>query len=385
MKLLGKTIVQILGFLFSILVLSFTGYQTWSLLLEVTGNPLIAALGLVLFEGGMLYWLATFKNDAEGIMQMAISLLLFIFGLFLVGGATALHLGAVTADTLGPSTPSKLITVAAILNLLGKTIYPIFAPETFAHVYKRALEGLVMAKAYAAAQDKTDDLAIKLADTIGDEMVRKLTVSVLTSQHLAHNVAKALPHTATPIITAYDEGEVIEGEVTRPQTQPQANEYPGIWQSFINWVTTGNRRYDVETADVPAPPRPQSPPRQPIQTEPLDTPNPQPKPDQPKPPSDRQAFQNLMAEEKGEQAAPYKVILSDNNQNKKAVYCQTLDELSQVIKGNRHLRREVYRFDPQLEYFTHERTFSAELQEPIAQPGPQPTEAEPRPTNGLEK
>lgn len=259
MKLLGKTIVQILGFLFSILVLSFTGYQTWSLLLEVTGNPLIAALGLVLFEGGMLYWLATFKNDAEGVMQMAISLLLFIFGLFLVGGATALHLGAVTADTLGPSTPSKLITIAAILNLLGKTIYPIFAPETFAHVYKRALEGLVMAKAYAAAQDKTDDLAIKLADTIGEEMVRKLTVSVLTSQHLAHNAAKILPHAVPAPITAYDEGEVIEGEVARPQN----NDQPGIWQSFINWVANGN------TQPAPAPARPQSAPRQPIQPEPL--------------------------------------------------------------------------------------------------------------------
>ena len=259
MKQLGRTIVQILGLLFSILILSFTGYQTFSLLLEVTKNPLIAALGLALFEGGMLYWLGVFKSEAESIMQMAISLLLFIFGLFLVGGATALHLGAVGAQVLGPGTPSKLITIAAIANLLGKTIYPIFAPETFSHIAARALEGLIMMKAYAAAETKTDDLAVKLAGTVGDEMVRRLTVNVLTSHQLPHSTLKALPHTTAPTTAYGDEpdGDIIEGETGPTASNTPANNSKGISSrdTFWRWTAGDQASKKTSHADAPKPPQ----------------------------------------------------------------------------------------------------------------------------------
>ncbi|MBK9053320.1 MAG: hypothetical protein IPL78_21195 [Chloroflexi bacterium] len=191
MNELFKKVIQFMGILFAALVIGFTGYQTYSLLSEVSGNPLIAWLGLALFEGGMLYWWFVFQKEAEGIGQLALSLLLFVFGLALVAGSTGLHLGAIDAAAFGANTPAKLVTIAAIINLIGKTLYPIFSPTTFGHIWERALEGVVMAKAYKAAQGKADDMAEKLADNVGNEIVRRLTVSVLTNHQLRHEAEKA--------------------------------------------------------------------------------------------------------------------------------------------------------------------------------------------------
>lgn len=200
MNELFKKVIQFLGILFAALVIGFTGYQTYSLLAEVSGNALIAWLGLALFEGGMLYWWFVFQKEAEGIGQLALSLLLFVFGLALVAGSTGLHLGAIDAAALGENTPAKLVTIAAIINLIGKTLYPIFSPKTFGHIWERALEGVVMAKAYAAAQGKADDMAEQLADNVGNEIVRRLTVAVLTNHQLRHEAEKNPP--ALPLLRA---------------------------------------------------------------------------------------------------------------------------------------------------------------------------------------
>ncbi len=261
MLMLGKTVVQILGYLFTILVLGFTGYQTYSLLLEVSGNPMIAALGLALFEGGMLYWLAAFKNDAEGIMQMALSLLLFLFGLLLVGGSTALHLGAMDAQSLGENTPAKLITIAALVNLVGKTLYPIFSPDTFANIWTRALEGVVITKAYVAAQGKADDLAQNLADNLGNEIVRRLTVSVMTGHQLNHEAGRtelpAIEAKTSVIAAAGEPAPTLRQRNSRSiapinhhpqaQAQPQRKTEPiDIYRTQETAATTPRYRVIVE-------------------------------------------------------------------------------------------------------------------------------------------
>lgn len=207
MNELFKRVIQFLGIMFAALVIGFTGYQTYFLLAEVSGSPLIAWLGLALFEGGMLYWWFVFQKEAEGIRQLALSLLLFVFGLALVAGSTGLHLGAIDAAALGANTPAKLVTIAAIINLIGKTLYPIFSPETFGRIWERALEGVVMAKAYAAAQGKADDMAEQLADSVGGELVRRLTVSVLTNHHLRHEAEKHPP--ALPLLNTRNTIEAI--------------------------------------------------------------------------------------------------------------------------------------------------------------------------------
>jgi hypothetical protein len=164
---LGKSIIRFLGYLFALLVLGFTGFQTWSLLYEVSQNAVVASIGVVLFEGGMLFWWFSFQKDAEGIGQLAVSLLWAVFGLLLVGGATALHLGAVDGQTFGANTPAKLITLAAIVNLVGKFIYPLLEPATFNAVWQKALEGKVTRQAYKAADGQIDDMAGRLAEMIG--------------------------------------------------------------------------------------------------------------------------------------------------------------------------------------------------------------------------
>ncbi len=55
---MAKSVLRFLGYLFGILVLGFTGFQTWSLLYTVSNSTIVAILGLVLFEGSMLYWWA---------------------------------------------------------------------------------------------------------------------------------------------------------------------------------------------------------------------------------------------------------------------------------------------------------------------------------------
>ncbi len=177
---LAKNILRIVGYLFALLVVAFTGYQSWSLLYEISRNPYVASLGVVLFEGGMIYWWYAFQKDAEGLGQMAISLLGAVFGLLLVSGATALHLGAVNAETFGTATPARLVTIAAVVNLMLKFLYPLLHPDTFSHIWLRALEGKISFKAYRDADGKTDDIAGNLAHRIGEELARRVEVKMLT-------------------------------------------------------------------------------------------------------------------------------------------------------------------------------------------------------------
>lgn len=70
MSALFGGMIKMLGVIFAVLVLGFTGFQTWSLLHEVSGNLVISIIGLALFEGGMLYWWAIFQYEAEGLGQL---------------------------------------------------------------------------------------------------------------------------------------------------------------------------------------------------------------------------------------------------------------------------------------------------------------------------
>ncbi len=199
MSELPKKILGFLGVLFALLVLGFTGFQTWSLLHEVSGNAVTAVIGLALFEGGMLYWWFAFQKEAEGIGQMALSLMMAIFGLLLVGGATALHLGAVGADALGSNTPARLVTVAAVINLIGKFMFPLLAPAVFEDIWMRALEGKISNRAYKDADSQVNDLASQLGTQIGSELTRKVQVRMLTHYGLAHDRAR-LPAPASSAV-----------------------------------------------------------------------------------------------------------------------------------------------------------------------------------------
>jgi len=161
-----EAVLKVAGLLFLALILAFTGYQTWSLLYAVSESVLTSVLGLVLFEASMLYWWLFFQNSAEGLPQMALSLMAAVLGLLLVGGATAIHLGAFSAEVVGSSTPARLITVAAILNLVVKFTMPLLHPDVVKSMYQKAAKGRILAKAYQALDVRSDAIAEELADQL---------------------------------------------------------------------------------------------------------------------------------------------------------------------------------------------------------------------------
>lgn len=152
---------------FYIFLVGFTAMQTWNLLLDVSKNPIIATLGLVLFEGSMIYWWLVFRKEAKGIEQLTLSLLLAALGLLFVGGATALHLDAVSITTLGRNTPAKLITVAVLVNLVGKFVYPLLEPGEFGRIWREGIKGALVAGAYKEAKKLTQKMTPRLARDVG--------------------------------------------------------------------------------------------------------------------------------------------------------------------------------------------------------------------------
>ena len=179
MKDLNKSVVSILGLVFAVVLLAFTGTQTYGLLYQVSASYITAAVGLVLFEAGMIYWWLVFQKDAEGLMQMGLSLLMFIICLLLVTGATALKLGAVD-DFLGSSTPAKIITVAALLQLAAKLSYPLLEPEKHRHIVEKAQEGRLLRQTDKKFEGKIDEIADGLSDDLADVWTSRLRLRMET-------------------------------------------------------------------------------------------------------------------------------------------------------------------------------------------------------------
>lgn len=176
---LGKKLLNLLGVVFALVLLAFTASQTYALLLEVSGNATTAAIGLALFEGGMIYWWYVFQRGAEGLFQMAIALLMFVLCLGLVIVATALKLGAVDVNLLGQATPAKVITVAVLLQLTAKLLFPLVAPETFNQITERANEGKIMAKAQRLFSAKHDAIANDVADDMAELWLERARVQTV--------------------------------------------------------------------------------------------------------------------------------------------------------------------------------------------------------------
>jgi hypothetical protein len=191
---LFKKLLTIAGYLFAGLLIVFTGMQTYALLYEVSGNHLTAAIGLILFEGGMIYWWSVFRREADGLFQMSIALLMFVVSLALVTTAVALHLGAVDATFLGEQTPARVIIIAVVLNLIAKLIYPLVSPDTFTRITERAHEGKILNQTYAKFNTKIDDISDEVSDDMAEAWKDRTRGKVLESWHGGLN--KRLPEQA---------------------------------------------------------------------------------------------------------------------------------------------------------------------------------------------
>ena len=196
MKEVTHKALSIIGVIFAGLLLAYTGYQTFSLLREVSGSPLIAAIGLIMFEVGMLYWWMVFRNSAEGLLQMALSFLVFLACLTFVVLATALKLGAVDAAVLGVNTPAKIITAAAVIQLTAKLFFPIFHPETMREITARSQEGRIL----STAQDKFERRIDRIADDVADGMAAEWTARLTTNFNTKYNTRYQLPDAPEPVV-----------------------------------------------------------------------------------------------------------------------------------------------------------------------------------------
>ena len=208
MKEINKSALNIIGILFAGLLLAYTGYQTFSLLLEVSGSPLIAAIGLIMFEVGMLYWWQVFRNSAEGLMQMALSFLVFIACLTFVVMATALKLGAVDAAVLGINTPAKIITAAAVIQLAAKLFFPILHPETMRLIGERVQEGKILNTANEKFEKRIDGIARDVADGMVEEWTARLTTNFNTKYGTRYQLAGR----AEPVVV---EGQTATADTPR--------------------------------------------------------------------------------------------------------------------------------------------------------------------------
>lgn len=178
MNELGKTIVNIMGVVFALLVLGFTGFQTWSLISETTGNPLVATMGLVLFEFGMLRWWFEFQRNASGLAQMGISLVTAVLSLLAVLVATTIHIGAMDL-AIDSTLPAKLIVAAAAINLIAEFAYPLFHPDVTEKILQRAIEGRVISAAYAKFQEASNNREATLADQLATSWQNQLEHRIL--------------------------------------------------------------------------------------------------------------------------------------------------------------------------------------------------------------
>lgn len=180
MRDLSKSIMSIIGVIFAVVLLLFTGTQTYALLYAVSGSHITAAVGLVLFEAGLIYWWLEFQHDAEGLLQMGIALLMFMVCLLLVTGATALNLGAVEETFLGSDTPAKIITIAALIQLAAKLVYPLVGPERYRQITEKAQEGKILRETHRRFEHKIDDIARELSNELADEWLTRARLDIMT-------------------------------------------------------------------------------------------------------------------------------------------------------------------------------------------------------------
>ena len=154
----------------------------------------------------MLYWWQVFRAQAEGLLQMSLSLLVFLACLLFVVTATALKLGAVDAAILGVSTPAKLITAAAVIQLTAKLLFPLLHPDVVDAINERVREGKIL----DAASKKFDKRVDGIADDYTDMMVEEKTARMMTRFNTKYNTRYQLPGHAEPL--------VIEGQTATDAT-----------------------------------------------------------------------------------------------------------------------------------------------------------------------
>lgn len=193
-------IMPILAPIFKLLLLIVTSINTYSFLLDAShGNRLWSIVGLVVFEGALMYWWLAFRHENEpSIMQLGVSLVMFIGNLLLVLAASAFHLSAVDPSLLGPSTISKVVIVAIAVNLAAAMIYPLMSMEETKKVVRNATSGIIWGKALTNLLHDTDELSEQLTAELKAEQWSSIENSIRRSASLSAPTVIEHPAEPTP-------------------------------------------------------------------------------------------------------------------------------------------------------------------------------------------
>ena len=212
---LTATVTKLMGYVFTVLVIGFSSYNTWELLHKSSGNLLIATLGLVLFEGGLIYWWLVFQNGSEGLPQMAISAVVFTLCLTGVVIANMVELGAYQL-TLDSHLPQQLTVGALIVQLVSKLVFPLVSPETARKIRTKILEGQLIAKSETKLDGKmalvSDEIAERLSDIARDNLLLSLghTTTTKTSKEKAFTELPTKATNTTDAMEVENGGNFLE-------------------------------------------------------------------------------------------------------------------------------------------------------------------------------
>jgi hypothetical protein len=182
-----KFIAKLTFYGIALVTLCWTGFLTYSFVSKTLSNlgPVIPALSLIVFDGGMISWLVVFLHHAEGAGQRGLAIGLTLFDLIGVG------LMAFSEILLGGQTmiaaPVELanwalygIAIWTIGNVAGVVLFHLFDPVAQREMALKDAQDTVLAQTFEQLKIKTANIAAEVADRLSTDMVND-TVRELTS------------------------------------------------------------------------------------------------------------------------------------------------------------------------------------------------------------
>lgn len=207
-------LVSFLAICLGIAVYSFGVWNTWGLLsMLIPGDWLRPALGVALFDFGMVVWFGVFVYHSRGLGQRGIALIagvLSLVGMLLSNWYFLTLSSGQTLVKIGPEDglwALRIVEYGIIVAVCSGVLHYLLNPEILERMRQQAREDKVMDQAAQMADRKVDDVAAEVADQIGDDMresaLRKL--AALNSRR-----------------TLTVQGRVIESRDARPAPPPVA-------------------------------------------------------------------------------------------------------------------------------------------------------------------
>lgn len=170
-RLLGA-VSGILFFALSVLIVGWTAWHTYDVLYKtnpIQGNELVAAYGLIVFEGGMLVWFGVFLKHAEGLKQHAIALLGLVCGVVLVAAAFILDMVIAPETLAGYGSMARwAVVVATVLELVFVLTYEIMNPAVWDQLTQNINVADILDKADSKAKTKIEQSSGEIADQIAE-------------------------------------------------------------------------------------------------------------------------------------------------------------------------------------------------------------------------